>query len=87
MKRIINYIVDSSLGKRFHSYPVRLAEAKKVLQEKEVDLSVLSSYTTNKEDIHDKAEHFIPDLSFGDSGISVEEVNDTGEEDDDKNKQ
>lgn len=84
MKRIVNFIVDSSLGKRFHSYPVRLAEAKKVLQEKEVDLSVLSSYTSTKDDIHDKAEHFIPDISFGDSGISVEEVDDTDTEGDDK---
>lgn len=87
MKRIINFIVDSSLGKRFHSYPVRLAEAKKVLQEKEVDLSVLSSYTNTKDDIHDKAEQFIPDISFGDSGISVEEVNDTEQNNGDKSSQ
>lgn len=77
MKRVVNFIVDSTLGKRFHSYPVKLAEAKKVLQDKEVDLSVLSSYVNTSESIHDKAEHFVPDISFsGDSGISVEEVDD-----------
>lgn len=88
MKRMVNFIVDSSLGKRFHSYPVRLAEAKKVLQEKEVDLSVLSSYTNTKETIHDKAEHFVPDISFsGDAGISVEEVDEPESKDGDKSGQ
>ena len=87
MKRMVNFIVDSSLGKRFHSYPVRLAEAKKVLQEKEVDLSVLSSYTNTTDSIHDKAEHFIPDISFGDSGIAVEELSNNDQEGDDKNNQ
>jgi len=88
MKRLVNFIVDSTLGKRFHSYPVRLAEAKKVLQEKEVDLSVLSSYTNTQENIHEKAEHFVPDISFsGDAGISVEEVNEPQQDDSDENKQ
>lgn len=74
MRRMINYIIDFSLGKRFQNYPVRMAEAKKVLQEKENDLSVLTDFADNKTAIHDKAEHFMPDISFGETGISVEEV-------------
>lgn len=78
MKRMINFVVDSSMGKRFHSYPVKLAEAKQVLQEKEADLAVLASYTSTQESIHDKAEQFIPDITFsGDAGISVEEVDES----------
>lgn len=85
MKRMVNFIVDSTLGKRYHSYPVKLAEAKKVLQDKETDLAVLSSYTNTSESIHDKAEHFVPDISFsGDSGISVEEVNEPAPKKDDQ---
>ena len=74
LKRMINYIIDYGMGKRFHSYPVRLAEVKKVLQEKENDLAVMTDYTDNREAIHDKAEQFMPDISFGETGISVEEV-------------
>lgn len=74
LRRMVNFIIDFSLGKRIHSYPVRLAEVKKVLQEKENDLSVLTDYTETREAIHDKAEHFMPDISFGETGISVEEV-------------
>ncbi len=85
LKRMINYIVDYSLGKRFHSYPVRLAEVKKVLQEKETDLSVLTEYTETKDAIHDKAEHFMPDISFGETGISVEEVDSPNGKDGDGN--
>ncbi len=85
LKRMINYIVDYSLGKRFHSYPVRLAEVKKVLQEKETDLSVLTEYTETKDAIHDKAEHFMPDISFGETGISVEEVDSPSGKDGDGN--
>jgi len=87
MKRAVNFIVDSTLGKRFHSYPVRLAEAKKVLQEKENDLSVLASYVNTGESIHDKAEQFVPDISFsGDGGISVEEVDEAPSGKDGSNK-
>jgi len=74
LNRMINFIVDSNLGKRFQSYPVRLAEVKRVLQEKEADLSVMSSYAETRDAIHDKAEHFMPDMSVDESGISVEEV-------------
>jgi hypothetical protein len=80
LKRLVGFIVDSSLGKRFHSYPVKLAESKRVLQEKEVDLSVLSSHASIKEKpagAHGgaaQAEH-IPDLTFAsDEGMTVEEV-------------
>ncbi|MGM0594985.1 MAG: hypothetical protein ACQETD_10655 [Pseudomonadota bacterium] len=79
MSRLINFIVDSSLGKRFHSYPVKLVEAKKALQEKENDLAVLASYTNSTESIHSKAEHFVPDITFSD-GIDVEEEAPEGDE-------
>ncbi len=74
MRRMVNYIIDFSLGKRFQNYPVRMAEAKKVLQEKENDLSVLTDFADSKSAIHDKAEQFMPDITFGETGISVEEV-------------
>lgn len=74
LRRMVNFIIDFSLGKRFQNYPVRLAEVKKVLQEKENDLSVMTEYTDSRGAIHDKAEQFMPDISFGETGISVEEV-------------
>jgi hypothetical protein len=87
LRRMVNFIIDFSLGKRFQNYPVRMAEVKKVLQEKENDLSVMTEYTDNREAIHDKAEHFMPDISFGETGISVEEVdNPTDSSDDNKPK-
>ncbi len=74
LRRMVNFIIDYSLGKRFQNYPVHLAEVKKVLQEKENDLSVMTEFTDNRSAIHDKAEQFMPDISFGETGISVEEV-------------
>lgn len=79
MRRMVNYIIDFSLGKRFQNYPVRMAEAKKVLQEKENDLSVLTDFADSKSAIHDKAEQFMPDITFGETGISVEEVDPSAE--------
>jgi hypothetical protein len=78
LKRLVGFIVDSSLGKRFHSYPVRLAESKKVLQEKEMDLSVLSSHASVKGPSargSTKPEHdHIPDLTFvSGNSLAVEE--------------
>jgi len=80
LRRLVGFIVDSSLGKRFHSYPVRLAESKRVLQDKERELSVLSSHASVKNpssrraSARDGQEH-IPDLTFVSSdSISVEEV-------------
>ena len=80
MRRMVTFIVDSSLGKRFHSYPVKLAEAKGVLQEKESDLSVLSSSTHVLDSFHDMgSDTEIPDMLFGgDEGIVVEEEDDNG---------
>jgi len=79
IKRLVGYIVDSSLGKRFHSYPVKLAEAKKALQEKEGELSVLSSHANIKVPTVEKGTEIeredIPDLTFvGEDGMSVEAV-------------
>lgn len=79
LKRLVGFIVDSSLGKRFHSYPVKLAECKRVLQEKEMELSVLSSHAnvkgqSSKNDVMPQYDQ-IPDLTFtGEQGIAVEEV-------------
>ena len=85
LKRMVGFIVDSSLGKRFQSYPVKLAECKRVLQEKEMDLSVLSSHASVSEasrHAHDHDE--LPELTFaGDFGMSVEEISDNGEADSD----
>lgn len=87
LRRMVNFIIDFSLGKRFQNYPVRLAEVKKVLQEKENDLSVMTEYTDSRGAIHDKAEQFMPDISFGETGISVEEVdNPAGNPDENKPK-
>jgi phosphomannomutase/phosphoglucomutase len=76
LKRMVGFIVDSSLGKRFHSYPVKLAESKKVLQEKEMDLSVLSSHASVSDVArHGHADDEIPELTFAkDFGMTVEEV-------------
>ncbi len=74
LRRMVNFIIDNSLGKRIHSYPVKLAEVKSVLLEKETDLSVMSDYSDTRDAIHNKAEQFMPDISFGETGISVEEV-------------
>lgn len=79
LKRLVGFIVDSSLGKRFHSYPVKLAESKKVLQEKEMDLSVLSSHASLKERPshgHPRHEHeHIPNLTFVSSeSMAVKEM-------------
>lgn len=83
LKRMVGFIVDSSLGKRFQSYPVKLAECKKVLQEKEMDLSVLSSHASVSEasrHAHDHDE--IPELTFASGfGMSVEEVSENGKGD------
>jgi hypothetical protein len=78
MRNMVTFIVDSSLGKRFHSYPVRLAESKKVLQEKEADLAVLSSNANVMNSVKDKhTDHDIPDMLFGDDdGIVVVEEDD-----------
>jgi len=81
LKHLVGFIIDSSLGKRFHSYPVRLAESKSVLQEKEMELSVLSSHASVKSPSSRTAtpieDDSIPDLTFvsGD-GISVSESED-----------
>lgn len=83
MRRLINYIVDSSLGKRFHSYPVKLNEAKKALQQKENELSVLSSYTKSTDDVHAKAKDYVPDIAFLDDGITVEEEDTPAQEEGD----
>lgn len=81
LKRMVGFIVDSSLGKRFQSYPVKLAESKKVLQEKEVDLSVLSSHASVSEAARHEHDHDeIPELTFAsDLGMSVEEVGENEE--------
>lgn len=75
MHRMVEFIVDSSLGKRFHSYPVVLSETKSVLQEKETDLSVLSSNASVLDgfsDLVDGAD--MPDMLFGENeGILVVE--------------
>ena len=78
MRNMVTFIVDSSLGKRFHSYPVKLAESKKVLQEKEADLAVLSSNANVMNSVKDKHTHNdIPDMLFGDDdGIVVVEEGD-----------
>lgn len=86
LRRMVNFIIDFSLGKRFQNYPVRLAEVKKVLQEKENDLSVMTDYADNRNAIHDKAEQFMPDISFGETGISVEEVDTPAEKSDDNSE-
>lgn len=65
LKRMVDFIVDSSLGKRFHSYPVKLAESKQVLQEKEMYLAVLSSHASVVEKgRHDEVRMEIPELTF-----------------------
>lgn len=79
LKRLVGFIVDSSLGKRFHSYPVKLAELKQVLQEKDTELSVLSSHASVKSasprKSHREKRDQIPDLTFvNDDTISVTET-------------
>ena len=75
MHRMVGFIVDSSLGKRFHSYPVKLAESKLVLHQREADLSLLSSGGHTTESIQGASgDHEIPDMLFSlDEGIIVEE--------------
>jgi hypothetical protein len=69
LKRMVDFIVDSSLGKRFHSYPVKLAESKQVLQEKEMYLAVLSSHASVAEKgRHDDLRREIPELTFTNEG-------------------
>lgn len=69
LKRMVDFIVDSSLGKRFHSYPVKLAESKQVLQEKETYLAVLSSHGgVAEKGRHGDVRMEIPELTFANEG-------------------
>lgn len=78
LKRMVDFIVDSSLGKRFHSYPVKLAESKQVLQEKEMYLAVLSSHASVAEKgRNDEVRMEIPELTFANEGGSEGGVDDS----------
>ncbi len=74
LRRMVGFIIDVSLGKRFQNYPVRLSEVKKVLKDREADLTVLTDYTNTRETIHDKAEQYMADITFREENISVEEI-------------
>lgn len=79
LRRLVGYIADISQGKRFHSYPVKLVEAKKILHEKEGELFRITSQSNVKTPrvIKDRMieDEEIPDLTFvGEDGMSVEEV-------------
>jgi hypothetical protein len=78
MHRMVEFIVDSSLGKQFHSYPVVLSETKTVLEEKETDLSVLSSNANVLDSYKNIASDAdMPDMLFGeDDGFVVIEEED-----------
>lgn len=70
---MVNFIVESSRGKRFHSYPVKLVEIEHALRA----LEPVLVKTPGKEASTDKArkrEEEVPDLLFADFGeITVEE--------------
>jgi hypothetical protein len=85
MNRMVGFIVDSSLGKRFSSYPVKLAESKQVLQEKEMYLSALSSHASvRKIASHDHDHSEIPELTFANDRrmtmgeVGIKEKNESG---------
>lgn len=81
MGSMVTYIIDSSMGKRFHSYPVKLAETKQVLGEKENGLSLLVASASVVAGMgHSEDEHDFHDLIFSDEEMFVVEEEELAEE-------
>lgn len=80
------FMLDSSQGKRFHSYPVKMVEMEQALQMMEPVLNLLKQTTGIKEKA-EQGDEGVPDMMFMDFGeITVEESGDEGPSSEDSGK-